>query len=523
MLSCVLVTLLSKHTVWMCPMSLLTQRYERQIAGMLSCFDRVIISGTLPELNYARGMTSYLYSKNIRIFDYAKAFAEPLRDRIRECAQTIAETNGINIEYIRSSKSFRKESRISDIIKDRGNHPGLVHIFSAMETCASFEPWHDKITHKTYLRYDEGKCLHYYFYFIDPELGLCYLRVPTWSPFRLQFYCNAHNWLANQLRKEGISFTQCDNTFVNIGDFQRAQAICDQFSAEILHSALERYSTMYCPVAQALDLAYYWSINQLEYATDIVFHRQSDLAPIYQTLVRTAIHSVKPDNVATFLSRKLHDNFADELGNDFHTRLEGTRIKHHMGPAAIKMYDKHQMVLRIETTVNDVSFFKHHRKVVHRDGTTEMKLAPVKKTIHSLGVLRELMSAANGRYIQFISDLDDPSAGMPSIEKLSASVNKNDRTYRGFNLFAPDDLGLFQALSRGEFNISGLRNSSLRRVIPEKTSSQISRLLKRLHLHGLIKKVGCTYKYYLTDFGRRVVISALKVRELVVIPSLAQA
>jgi hypothetical protein len=25
-----------------------------------------------------------------------------------------------------------------------------------------------------------------------------------------------------------------------------------------------------------------------------------------------------------------------ELGNDFHTRVEGTRIKHHMGPVAIK-------------------------------------------------------------------------------------------------------------------------------------------------------------------------------------------
>ena len=46
------------------------------------------------------------------------------------------------------------------------------------------------------MRYKDGKCLHYYFYFIDAEFGLCYLRVPTWAPFRLQFYCNGHNWLA---------------------------------------------------------------------------------------------------------------------------------------------------------------------------------------------------------------------------------------------------------------------------------------------------------------------------------------
>jgi len=41
-------------------------------------------------------------------------------------------------------------------------------------------------------------------------------------------------------------------------------------------------------------------------------------------------------------------------------------------------------------------------------------------------------------------------------------------------------------------------------------------------LHGILKKVGRTYKYYLTKLGRSVVTAALKLRELVVIPTLAQ-
>ena len=40
-------------------------------------------------------------------------------------------------------------------------------------------------------------------------------------------------------------------------------------------------------------------------------------------------------------------------------RIEGKRIKHSMGPISIKLYDKFGRILRIETTVNDVSFFKH--------------------------------------------------------------------------------------------------------------------------------------------------------------------
>ena len=63
-----------------------------------------------------------------------------------------------------------------------------------------------------------------------------------------------------------------------------------------------------------------------------------------------------------------------------------------------------------------------------------------------------------------------------------------------------------------------------RRSIHGATSSsgaQVSRLLKRLHVHGLIRKIGHTYKYYLTTTGQRVILAALRVRELVVVPSLA--
>lgn len=502
---------------------LLTERYQKQIAGVLSCFDRVIVQGTLQFLGYAKGMELYLRSRQIRLFDYAPVFAEPLRDAIRANAERIAQENSREIEFIRSRKAFRKETRIQEILKQRGDAPGLVHIFSAMEACPSFEPWHNKRTGQTSLRYKESKCLHYYFYFLDPELGLCYLRVPTWAPFRLQFYCNAHNWLANQLRKPGLAFTLLDNAFVRIADWKLAQQLADQFSAEVLLPVLEQAAALYCPVAASLDQTYYWSLMQLEYATDIVFQRQTDLAPLYETLVRTAIHSVKPDHVATFLGRRLTDLYEDELGNDFHTRLEGTRLKHHMGPAAVKLYDKQQIVLRLETMTNNVSFFKHHRQVQHRDGTRETQFAPVKKTIHSLGALQELMGDSNRRYLLFLSQLSDPSAGIPKVDKLSRTVRHNDRTYRGFNLFDSEEVQLFRVLSRGEFTITGFRNSMLRPFLSDKTGTQISRILKRLRLHGLIKKAARTYKYYLTTFGREVILTALKLRELVVIPALAGA
>jgi len=259
---------------------------------------------------------------------------------------------------------------------------------------------------------------------------------------------------------------------------------------------------------------------QIEYATDIVFKRQEDLAPIYEELVRTAVHSVKPGHVATFLGRKLTDAYQDEIGNDFHTRIEGTRIKHHMGKAAIKIYDKQGIVLRIETTTNDVSFFKHYRKVVHRDGTECHKFAPFKKSIYSIPALVDTLGDANRRYLAFISAIDDPTNAIKDLEKVSRPARADNRSYRGFNLFHGDDLDLFRVIIRGEFNISGFRNSELRNHMPGRSSGQISRMLKRLRKHGLIKKARHCYKYYLTALGRRVTATALKLREMFIVPSL---
>jgi hypothetical protein len=140
-------------------MALLTERYAEQIAGVISCFDRMVIMGTLPGVCYAEGMATYLRIHGIRLFDYPR-FAEPLRDEVRANAERLAAEQGLTIEFVRSAGAFRKEDRVQAVLAARGTAPGLVHIFSAMEPCAAFSPWHNKTSGKTTLRYKDGKCLH---------------------------------------------------------------------------------------------------------------------------------------------------------------------------------------------------------------------------------------------------------------------------------------------------------------------------------------------------------------------------
>src|ERR1044071_3387422 len=95
-------------------MTSLAERYASQIRGTLSCYDRIVVTGTLPGICYARGMEAYLRAHDIRLTDYPR-FAEPLRDEIHDTIRHLAQESGIEIEVVRSPKAFRKEARVQQV------------------------------------------------------------------------------------------------------------------------------------------------------------------------------------------------------------------------------------------------------------------------------------------------------------------------------------------------------------------------------------------------------------------------
>jgi hypothetical protein len=496
----------------------LTERYDERIAGVLSCYDRVVITGTLPGVCYADGMTRFLHASGIRIFDYPQ-FAMKLRDRVRESAASLAAEAGIMIEHL-AKPHIRKENVVGQVLARRGDHPGLVHIISAMEACDSYRPWHDKGTGRSFVRPDSGKCLHYYFYFQDAKFGLVYLRVPTWAPFRLQFYCNGHSWLACKLTAKGIGYRMADNAFVRIDDWTRAQELAASLSPDQLHRTLDRYAAKCCPVSDTFGQSYHWSLMQVEYATDLAFRSTATLGPLYEQLIRQTVLNVKAEQVATFLGRQISPLLAQEVGSQFSTRIEGTCVKHRFGKSSIKMYDKCGIVLRIETTTNNVSFFKHHRKVEHRDRPPTRDLAPVKKTIYSLIDLREILLGCNRRYLAHLSALDDFSAGVRALDRLARPRDVGGKTVKGINFFEPGDKALMHALQNPRVNIAGIRRGDLLTDLGMFSPSRLSRQLRRLLDIGVIKRVTGTYRYYLTKAGRAATAAAARITASTIVPAM---
>jgi len=118
-------------------MALLTETYADKLAlslegivGTVSCFDRVIITGSLVDIAYAEAMAKTLRIGGIRLFDYTQ-FAEPLRDEVRANAERLAAENGLTVEYI-AKKNFRKEERVKAILKEAAIGRGW---------CTSSRPW----------------------------------------------------------------------------------------------------------------------------------------------------------------------------------------------------------------------------------------------------------------------------------------------------------------------------------------------------------------------------------------------
>src|SRR5437660_2738704 len=193
------------------------------------------------------------------------------------------------------------------------------------------------------------------------------------------------------------------------------------------------------------------------------------------------------------------------------------------------MYDKYGCVLRIETTINDVSCFRHHRKSLPPRrrgwnigrGRRRGSSPPVKKTIYSLIDLREIMLGCNRRYLAHLAALDDFSAGVRALDRLTKPRTVEQKTLKGINFFDPVDNALLHALQNPRVNIAGIRHADLLPLLDQLSPDRLSRQLRRLRDLGVIKRVAGTYRYYLTRIGRAATAALCRVTQTVIIPALA--
>ncbi len=500
----------------------LASRYADQLAGSLRCFDRVILHGLLVDVAHPGALLVSMQAAGYKPRDLPR-FAQPITAKVRDHIIELARAHQLEIEVV-TRKTFRQEDRVAEILKTRGTAPGLVHIFAVKESGTVFDIRHARADGYAQVITRRGACMHYYLYWIHAQLGLIHVRVPTWLPLRLQVYFNGHNWLAHQLKAAGIAYEMSDNAFSACADWQRAQQLADSLDPRQLHEQLRELTQLCCPASSQFPNGYHWSLSQVEYAQDLVFKEQSRVDQLFEELARQALLSIKADDVARFLGKRLPLRHDTQVNSHLGRRHAGLRLKHSFGPASVKLYNKPGGILRLEMTTYDVSFFKHYRQVVHRDGSKEQCLATMKKSIYSVRDLAELMQAAVKRYSQWLASLREHTAGQQDTTRLGKSArDAQGRSYRGFNPFLDEDERMLQVLLRGEHALGGVTARRLRVVLEGWSRGRIGRLLRRFRLHGLLRKVGHSHTYHLTAWARRVVSAVLDIKNNFIVPRLAQA
>jgi hypothetical protein len=500
------------------------RRHQDQILGVLSGCDRVLFRGTLRSISYLDGMQRLLATYRVPLTQFGE-FVEGVSAQVKEHAEEFAKRHERPLIYLPSAATCKE-----DVARDIQHHDkiqeGLICVLSCVEPCQTYALRKDREKKHLLLVSAQRKCLYLYFYFMDREFGMIHVRLQTWLPMSIQVCVNGREYLARRLDRAGIGYEKRDNCFARIDNLPRAQQMMDDLDKRKWARFLNRYARLVNPhvaPGNALKMFdYYWTTRQSEYATDVMFRDEASLAAVYPALADHAIRRFHSRDVMRFLGRRTNIRFSGRVHSQLGHRTEGMRVKHWVEENSIKMYDKEGTVLRIETTINNPRRLKVRRLATHK-GQRQMAWLPMRKGVVDFQRRAEICRAANGRYLEALGVVGEPSPTRQLLDPVSKRITRRGRPYRALRPIDPEEAKLFAILTDGKFLLQGFRNADLRERLfqpppraPDrrrKASGQISRQLRLLRAHGLIRKVTGTFYYRITKRGQQVMTTALKLRE----------
>jgi hypothetical protein len=469
-------------------------------------------------------MRVWLSHAGVLLKDF-REYALVLTNRIKQATQEVAQQAGRPVRYLASS-SLRKEDLAREIAEWDGIAEGLVCVLSAVEPCYTFTVGPNRESKKLELRSHQGKCLHYYFYLIDPRLGWLNVRLQTWFPFTVQIVINGREWLSQQLLRSRLAFERRDNCFVDIADVRRAQRIMDRQLASDWPRLLDRLVGRVHPSHRTLfgkrRLDYYWSADETEWATDVMFRSAAGLSALYPRLVRHAMLSFSSGEVLRFLGKRpcIQQFRQAEVLSHLGTRCEGVRVKHALDRNSLKMYDKQQSVLRVETTINNTRQMKAFRAA--EDNPSGAKSwQRLRKGVADLARRAEISQKSNERYLDALSAVDVEATLAETADRICRPTRWKGRPVRALHPLGDQDAALLEAVSRGEFLLQGFRNRDLRGLLFGEAKSadarrnqmgKVTRLITMLRAHGLVHKIPKTHRYTVSTYGRQIITALLAAR-----------
>jgi len=501
-------------------------KFEKDIQGVLSGFDRVLFRGSLRRLNHAGGMKMYLAQNNIlckHYEDHVKAVSQ----KVKKTVLAPLKQQNLLVKHVYGKDD--KEAMARAFAAERHITEGDVCAFTAMEMAPTFQHENKGMAIRP------RPCLTIYLYRIDPEFGWMHARIQTWFPFCVHVCINGREWLAQRMDREGLHYFRQENCFPWIEDVPQAQQLFDEQLkvnwVERLQPFADRLNPLHEEIFRNFPTQYYWTGFQCEWATDIMF-RPGTLARLAPLLLEHGMLSFSSPDVLQFLGHRINVsgevplNYHGELTSDFKRRATGDRVKYRIDGNSLKGYGKASSPLgdlfRVEAQTQNVEVFKVLRP---NEGGPEddLQWRRMRRGVADLHRRAQVSQKANERYWDALSTVDDSTRFRELTRDLEQPCRDKGRPVRALHPFQTDDHRLLEAVNHGEFTINGLRNRDLQLLLygppnpqtplttaeKRRRSAAVSRKLRILHIHGLIKKVPKTHRYQVTQHGRLAITAIL--------------
>jgi hypothetical protein len=498
-------------------------RFGAVVAGVLHGFDRLVFKGRLPQLYSPEGMNCYAAANHVRLLDFKKHAKDVTRQVLDASLMASAEAAG-RFRYLSSGKESKEEAARS-IEKARPVDQGLVAVLRCVEPCWTFDT--KSIDGRLSIVGEAGKCSSLYHYYQHRRFGWMYIRLQTWFPFEVQIGLNGREWLAHQMDQAGLKYQRSDNKFLWIDDWDRAQRLLD---AQLRTNWVKEFDALVRQVHPLhphhlgrLPLAYNWTVHQSEFATDVAFKSRAALEEWYERWVRHVFLNYSSLDIMRFLGRSRLGS-APDIHSDVAAFEESVRLKHWVNGNSQKLYD-HVNNLRGEVTINNPREFRSYRaKVGEPEGEKDWRV--LERGVAGMYRRAEVSQAANERLFEALAGV----AATTTLEKLVTpwcqrvpEPGGSGRMLRALNPFSADDLKLLTAVSDPQWLLNGLRNRDLAEALygpapndpaeRKRRSARISRMLRLLRAHGILKKVPKTQRYQICDNARDAILALLAARQ----------
>lgn len=481
----------------------------------IECVDRVYLNGFIKYLQMPGGLVNFIRQQKKLPIPSPKVLGE-MTAHFREDVERFAAEQGL--EIVAFEKDADKDVIAREQLARFTGKSGVVLIGRAQEKTSAFQGRRADRGTKVWFDYRRHNVLvlHYYFYILDEEFGLFFIKVCTYLPFEVKVCFNGHEWAKQQLRQEGIGFEALDNGFLTCENPTRLQAICLQLNAEKIQALFDRWvEQLPWPLTReerAAGYGHQLSVWQIEISRTQVFADPEQGRALIEGLIRDNLDLGRPDRVNLIFERRV----TKRTPGEFYTRVirEGVlpSIRIHYKHSVLKQYFKDGRALRTEMMINNAQDFD------------------IQRGLSNFTTLVELGRRFNDHLLDQERISQDCFMPLDEMRRIGQStVLDNGQRASALRFGEPRVMALLSALARHAYVPGPLDNKTLRPAIAQLmelapdaySSAQMSYDLRRLRLKGLIQRVSHSHRYVLTDLGIKVVTFYTKLNERLFRPGLA--